>query len=106
MPGFKITSSPINLSGNVFYLVTMEDIGDEKRRSAPERIFFHDLLNSAAGFNGLLKILKVGSTPEKTTELINLSDETNRSIIGEITLHRQMRAAEDGYLQVKIEPTN
>jgi K+-sensing histidine kinase KdpD len=102
----NVTSSPITLSGNQYYIFTIQDISHEKRRSALERIFFHDLLNSASGLNGLLTILKEGSTPEETPELINLSEEASRDILDEIMLHRQIRAAEDGDLQVKIEPVN
>jgi signal transduction histidine kinase len=84
----------------------LQDISDEKRRAALERIFFHDLLNSVGGLNGLLTILKNGTKPEETRELINLSEEASRDIIEEILLHRQIRAAEIGELNVNIELTN
>jgi hypothetical protein len=102
----NVTSSPITLSGNTYYIFTIQDISNEKRRSALERIFFHDLLNSAGGLNGLLTILKDGTAPEETPELISLSEEASRDILEEIMLHRQIRAAENGDLQVKIEPVN
>lgn len=102
----NVTSSPITLSGNLYYIFTIHDISHEKRRSALERIFFHDLLNSAGGLNGLLTILKDGSTPEEAPELINLSEEASRDILDEIMSHRLIRAAEDGDLQVNIEPVN
>ena len=102
----NIISTPVLIAGNLFYVLVLQDISDEKRRSALERIFFHDLLNSAGGLNGLLTILKDGATPEETRELINLSEEASRNIIEEILLQRQIRAAENGELKVKIEPTN
>ena len=43
----NISSTPITLSGQTFYAMIFQDISDEKRRFALERIFFHDLLNSA-----------------------------------------------------------
>lgn len=102
----NIISTPVTLAGSLFYVLVFQDISDEKRRSALERIFFHDLLNTAGGLNGLLTILKHGSNPEETRELINLSEEASRDIIEEILLHRQIRAAENGELEVKIELTN
>jgi K+-sensing histidine kinase KdpD len=102
----NIMSTPILLSGNRFYVLVLQDISDEKRRSALERIFFHDLLNSAGGLNGLLTILKDGTYPDEAKELINLSEEASRDIIEEILLQRQIRAAENGDLKVKVEPTN
>jgi len=102
----NITSIPIILSGKTFYLLTLQDISSEKRRSALERIFFHDLLNSVGGLNGLLSILKEGVEPDEENEIINLSEEASRDILEEIILHRQLRAAEDGDLQIKIESIN
>jgi signal transduction histidine kinase len=63
-------------------------------------------LNSAGGLNGLLSILKEGASPEEARELINLSEEASREILDEIMLHRQIRAAEMGDLQIKIEKIN
>jgi len=102
----KIISTPITLSENQFYVVTFQDISDEKRRSSLERIFFHDLLNSAGGLNGLLSILKDGTNPEEERNLINLSEEASRDIIEEIMLHKNLRDAENGDLHVKIEHAN
>jgi len=102
----NISSTPILLAGQRFYAMIFQDISDEKRRTALERIFFHDLLNSAGGLNGLLSILKEGTKPEESKELINLSEEASRYMLEEIMLHRQLRAAESGDLQVKIETVN
>lgn len=102
----NVISTPIILSGEVFFILMLQDISDEKRRAALERIFFHDLLNSAAGLNGILSILKEGTAPEHTRELIDLSEEASRDIIEEIILQRQIRAAENGDLEVIIEGVN
>jgi len=101
-----VSSTPLTLAGQQFFALILQDISDEKRRSALERIFFHDLLNSAGGLNGLLTILKEGADPEEANELISLSEEASRDILEEIILHRQIRAAESGELHVKIEPVN
>jgi hypothetical protein len=102
----NVTVFPIVLSDNTYYVITILDISDEKRRLALEKIFFHDILNSAGGLNGLLTILKEGSDPEESRELIDLSEEASRDILEEIILHKQIKAAETGDLQVKIEQIN
>ena len=102
----NIMSTPVYLSGSLFYVLVFQDVSDEKRRSALERIFFHDLLNTVGGLNGLLTILKAGTEPDEASELINLSEEASRDILDEIMLHRQIRAAEMGDLQIKIEKVN
>jgi signal transduction histidine kinase len=102
----NLTSSPITLSENKYYIITIEDISSEKRRSALERIFFHDLLNSVGGLNGLLSILTEGRNPEELPDLLKLSEEASREILDEIILHKHIRAAEDGDLRVNIESVN
>ena len=96
----SIISTPISLSGKIFYILTLKDISDEKRRTALERIFFHDLLNSVGGLNGLLSLLKESADPAEKDEIINLSEEVSRDVLEEIMLHRQIRAAENGDIQV------
>ncbi len=102
----KISSTPISLAGKVFYVLVLQDISNEKRRLALERIFFHDLLNSTGGLNGLLTMLKEGTSPEAERELINMSEEASRDILEEIVMQRQLLAAENGDLAVKIEKVN
>jgi K+-sensing histidine kinase KdpD len=102
----KITSTPFILAKREFYLLSLQDISYERRLATLEKIFFHDLLNIASGLNGLLTIIKDGIDPEETDELINKSEEASRNIIEEINLFRQLRAAEDGDIQVRTEAIN
>lgn len=99
----KITSSPIKLNGDVFYVLSLQDISNEKKLMAIERLFFHDLLNTAGGLNGLLSILKMGADPSEAQDLISKSEEASQIILEEIMSYRQLRAAENGDIQVKIE---
>lgn len=102
----KVTSTPINIRDRVFYIFTIQDISNENRRISLERIFFHDLLNSAGSLNGLLTILKEETDPAETKEIINMSEEVSRDLLEEILLHRQLRAAENGDLTVEIQSIN
>ena len=102
----KITSTPIMLANQEFYVLSLQDISYQKRLATLERIFFHDLLNIASGLNGLLTIIKEGIDPEETHDLINKSEEISRDIIEEIMMYRQIRAAEDGDIQIKNELVN
>lgn len=102
----KVTSTPVVLANQEFFVLSIQDISYEKRLMALERIFFHDLLNIASGLNGLLSLMKDGIDPEETRELINKSEEASRDIIEEIMLYRQLRAAENGDIQIKTEQIN
>ncbi len=99
----KISSAPILLGEQVFYVLSLKDISSEKRLRALERTFFHDLLNIAGGLNGLLTILKMGTDPEEINDIINRSEEVSQCIIEEIMMYSQLRAAENGDINLKIE---
>ncbi len=99
----KMTSSPISMNGDIFYVLSLQDISHEKKLQAIERVFFHDLMNTAGGLNGLLSILKMGADPGEAGDLIAKSEEASQIILEEIMSYRQLRAAENGDIQVKIE---
>lgn len=99
----KITSSPMKLDGETFYVLSLQDISNEKKLLAIERMFFHDLLNTAGGLNGLLTILKMGASPDELNELIERSEAASQIILEDIMSYRHLRAAEEGDIQVKIE---
>jgi len=102
----NVISTPVNFGGEVFYILILQDISDVKRRAFLERIFFHDLLNSVGGLNGLLNILREETDPVEIRDLINLSEEISRNIMEEILMQRQLRAAENNELKVKIDTEN
>ncbi len=103
---FNVISTPVSFSDELFYVLVLQDISDAKRREALERIFYHDLLNSIGGLNGLLSVLKEGVNKEEAAELINLSEESSRNIMEAILIQRDIRAAENSELIVNIELTN
>jgi signal transduction histidine kinase len=102
----KVTVSPVNLNGRKFYAIIFQDISVEKRQLVLEKIFFHDILNSATGLFGLLSLLKNGTAPDSDRKLIALSEDASRDIIEEIIMQKQVRSAEIGDLTIKIETLN
>lgn len=102
----NVTSTPINLAGHLFYVLNLQDISSQKRIESLERIFFHDLMNSAGGLYGLLTLLKEGTAPGEELHLIDLSIQASQDIIEEIAAQKQIRMAEAGDLKVNIEPVN
>ncbi len=102
----RVTTSPIKLRNRTYYVFGVEDISNEKRKQILERIFFHDILNSAGNLSGLLSLLKEGSDPIEDKELIELSEESSRELVDEIIVHRQLRSAENGDLIVNRTEIN
>ena len=99
----RVHTSVINIEGKPFTLFTIKDIAGEKRRYALERIFFHDVLNTAGALDGLISLL-----PESEgDELIEISDtlpKVSSQLISEIQAQRQLLSAESGLLTPEIKP--
>lgn len=74
-----------------------------KRRLALERIFFHDVLNTAAVINSISAILHEEEGEEFDILLQSLKEASDQ-LIQEIQSQRDLRNAEDGNLTVDIEP--
>ena len=55
--GLLVRSSPLEVGGERYIIVAVQDISHEKRRRALERIFFHDLMNSAIGLQIMSRVL-------------------------------------------------
>jgi hypothetical protein len=96
----EVRASPLQLGGASLTVVTLRDISADKRRRVLERIFFHDVLNTAGGICGIATVLSETDDPEAQREfkamLLSLSDQ----LIDEINSQRQLMAAETGELQV------
>jgi len=95
-----VTACPLDFQGTRYTILTMLDVSHEKRRRALERIFFHDLMNTACVVSGYANLLvSLGeSGPSEGLERINLAA---RRLIEEIQLQRDLVSAEQG----DLEPT-
>lgn len=102
---FKVVTTPINFSGKPFTLFAITDISGQKRKEALERIFFHDVLNTASVVNSISHLLEDADDNEFDMLLISLQDSTEQ-LISEVQTQRDLRNAEDGKLEVNIEPVS
>lgn len=90
---FRVWAKPLVLDGELFSIFTVSDISHEKRREVLERIFFHDLLNTAGGLKGSAELFREANEVELSEFqdiILRLSDE----LIEEIQAQRQLVAAE------------
>jgi signal transduction histidine kinase len=98
----RVTASILDLDGR-FTVFAFNDIGDEKRRSVLERMFFHDVLNTAAGVRNLLEVLPALSDQYRQ-ETTQLAFQLVQYLIEEIEAGKDLAAAERGELAVHIAP--
>lgn len=95
----RVTARPMALDGRAFTTFAIADIADEKRRRVLERIFFHDILNTAGGMLGIAELLCEAS-PEELEEYKPLVFTLSNSLVDEIKAQQMLSAAESGELSV------
>lgn len=93
-----------NISGKPFVFVGVHDISGTKRRQVLETTFMHDLMNTAAGIQGMLHLLKEQLAEVDESGLTATSHRLAQYLIEEIQAHKQLVAAEQGDLLLKSTP--
>ncbi len=100
----RVWSRPIEVSGEVFTVFSVVDISNEKRRKVLERIFFHDVLNTAGGVKGLADLLIQTELSEvEIKDISSMISESADHLIEEISDQRILSAAESGDLEVSVQ---
>ena len=97
----RVTSSPFKRNNSDFIIFSMVDISNEKRREVLERLFFHDIMNTAAGIQSIGEIMRMELPPEYD-EYSSMLSQASRQLIDEIRNQRQLMAAEKGTLALDI----
>lgn len=98
---FRFTSSPLEIDGEILFLINIEDISGEKRRFELEKVFFHDVLNSVGSLFGVINLIK--KKQEFNPVYINILESTYNTLYDTIVEQRQLTMAESGELSVKSE---
>jgi K+-sensing histidine kinase KdpD len=97
----EVTASPLILGETMYTIFTARDISSKKRKEALERIFFHDVMNTAGTLQGVVDLLKKVDDPKKIKQFINLLADVSRDLNEEIMMQQSLVAAENGELVVK-----
>jgi signal transduction histidine kinase len=90
--------------GEVFTVFSVVDTSNEKRRKVLERIFFHDVLNTAGGVKGLADLLiQTKSSEMEIKDISSMISESADHLIEEISAQRMLSAAENGDLEMAVQ---
>jgi len=99
----RIWSTPLKYNNQDFVIFSIQDIQDEKRRKILERIFFHDILNTASGLKGISDTLE-DAKPDEASEFIEILGGLSDRLIDEIKAQRELLSAENNEYQVDPKP--
>lgn len=94
----RIFASPLWIGTDQFTVLSLMDITDEKRRMVLEKMFFHDVLNSASGIQGVLDVLP-DLPPAEMPRMLRIARNLSNQLIEEIRAGRDLGAAERGELR-------
>ncbi len=98
----QVTATPFPYAGKQFIVFAVKDISDQKRRRALEKMFFHDVLNTATGLNGMLYVMKEAEDPAQIREFIEFAEKAANDLVEDILAQRALSAAETGDLKLNI----
>jgi hypothetical protein len=97
-----VRTTPFEIGGVTYVMVSFTDISDLKRRGALERIFFHDILNTTSSFRVYLDLLGRGDpSPERRQSLLKRLSAVCDTLEEEIQGQKLMLSAENGTLRAQ-----
>ncbi len=97
----KVSAKPFKYGEEEFLLLALLDISSEKRRAVMERLFFHDILNTAGGVQGLITLME-SSDPVELKEYLGAASKASDRIIEQILSQKELALAERGEIQPKL----
>ena len=96
----RVTATPMSIDGDRYTVVALDDISEPKRLAVLQRVFFHDVLNTAGCLWGYARCLqKVDGESDLVGRMVQLTDQ----LIEEIKGQQDLVSAEAGDLQVQPE---
>lgn len=100
---YRVWTTPLRLRERELVLFAALDVGEEKRRTALESIFFHDALNMVGAVRGLAELLP-GARPAEVRAYADDIARSARQLDEELSAQRDLAAAERGELIVEPAP--
>lgn len=102
----RIWASPLKINNENFTAITLQDIQHEKWRSLLERIFFHDIINTATGLQGTIELLGKYRDKLDEEELIKRAERITNNLIDEIQSQQLLIMAENNLLKLSLSQIN
>jgi PAS domain-containing protein len=91
---FRVTATPYSENGDQFTIFAIHDISNEKRRQILERVFFHDVMNTAGTISGLSAVLQSIENQKEKNEIAKTIQRVTEDMMNEIESQRHLTAAE------------
>ena len=96
-----VRSTPLAIGQERFSIVAIQDIRHEKRRRALERVFFHDILNTAESIRMFAGVLDSDTDHSKSADYRQHLQTGISQLIEQLHSQRTLLSAENNELEVK-----
>lgn len=102
----RATATPIQIRDESYTMFVLQDISGEKRRDVLEKVFFHDVINTAGGIHGLASMLveQDGTASHLESEYKKWLMVLSGNLVEEIRSQRTLLAAEKGEFVPECSP--
>ena len=101
---FLVWAKPLDIDDTIFVALSILDISHEKRRHVLERIFFHDVMNTATGIKGFADLTAyTDPSPEEMKEKVDIIRDLSEMLIGEINAQKLLLDAENDDLDLVLD---
>lgn len=88
MVHLKVTTELIHLENREFIIYSLQDISSDKKKALLERLFYHDILNTAHNIHGMAELLSNEENQDGNMEYLGLLMKSTVDMIDEINTHR------------------
>ncbi len=102
----RVITTPLNISEEKYLLVYLENIEAEKRKDTLERVFFHDVLNTAGAIKNIVDILPEIKEEDELLTFIDMLKSSSSQLLNEIIFQRMIINAEKNELSVDLKTHN
>lgn len=96
----KVFAAPYNMFDELLSFFTLQDISNEKRRQALEKVFYHDVMNTIGNLHSIAQLLK--ENPAEIEEFNDIIYNISETLIEQIISQKELSAAENGELSLHI----
>lgn len=97
---FRISTTPLEIQGRKYTVLSAVDISDQKRREALERVLFEDITQTSDGIRDHATELHVGS-PADTSSIGGTICELTDTLMDGLNEHRLLTSAEKEELYIR-----
>lgn len=98
-----LSAAPLDYGGERFLLVSALDASGDVRRRELEQVFFHDVLNTASGVQGLIHFMQDCDRESAVDSVLPIARRASDTLIDELLCQRDLVTAEHGALKVSPE---